>query len=75
VPGFVTENIKLIEQGEQQIIENKYTKEAKNRLSFFATLKNVANDCVQKEQWDQALDKLEIARQVVSDLNEVLNFN
>jgi hypothetical protein len=31
----------------------------------------VANDCVQKEQWDQALDKVEICRQVVSDLNEV----
>lgn len=72
VVAFVQEKTKVIEQGELQIIENKYNKEAKNRVQYFGTLKQVANDNVQKEQWDQALDKVEAARQVVSDLNEVL---
>lgn len=71
VTAFVAENVKVIEKGELQIVENKYNKEAKNRVQYFGTLKQIANEHVQKEQWDQALDKLEAARQVVSDLNEV----
>lgn len=57
-----------------QVNEQKFGKEAKNKLEYLSTLKNVANDFMSKEQWDQALDNLEKARTLLAELSEVFTY-
>jgi hypothetical protein len=58
----------------QRIIEAKFSKEAKNKQEYVATLRDVANQSIAKEQWDQALDKIEGARAVIFELQQVIFF-
>lgn len=56
---------------EQKIVEQKFGKEAKNKMEYASTLRSSASEFSQKEQWDQALGKLEEANTVVAELKEV----
>lgn len=40
-------------------------------MDYVSTLKSTASDNQEKEQWDQALDKIESARQVIFELSQV----
>jgi hypothetical protein len=55
----------------QRIIEAKFSKEAKNKQEYVGTLREIANQCISHDQWDQALDKLEAARAVIFELQQV----
>lgn len=62
-----------LEQIEQQVIERKFAKVVKGKIEWVNTLKGVARDCASKEQWNQALDKLEELRAILTDLSEVIS--
>lgn len=56
---------------EQDVVSTKFSKVSKDKTDYANTLIGVANDCVQKSQYDQALEKIEQARQVIAELSEV----
>lgn len=39
-------------------MQRKFTKLAKNKLEWLGTLRSVAKQSVEVDQWDQALDKV-----------------
>lgn len=70
VVKFTQEVSPALEKLVVQVNEQKFGKEAKNKIDYLGTLKNVANDFMSKEQWDQALDNLEKARTLLAELSE-----
>lgn len=68
---FVTKENAELDKIEQKIVEQKFGKEAKNKMEYASTLRGVASDFSQKEQWDQAIGKIEEANNVVAELREV----
>jgi hypothetical protein len=74
VNRFTEEMAYTLDKFMLQVNEQKFGKEAKNKVEYLGTLKNVANDFMSKEQWDQALDNLEKARSLLAELSEVISF-
>lgn len=66
--------IQQLEQIEQQVIERKFAKVVKGKIEYCNTLKGVAREFASKDQWDQALDKIEELRSVLLELSEVRDF-
>jgi hypothetical protein len=56
---------------EQEVAEKTVGKEARNKQQYLGTLKGVALDNLQKEQFDAAMDKVEEAKQIIAELNQV----
>jgi hypothetical protein len=56
---------------QSDIAERKSIKAARNKMEYAGTLKGVAQDNLDKEQWDQALDKIEATRQIIFELQQV----
>lgn len=61
----------LLDKIEQQVTENKFGKEARNKQEYLGTLRSVAQDFLQKDQFDSALHQVEAAKQVISELTQV----
>jgi hypothetical protein len=68
---FVAKEIPEFEKIEQRVVEQKFGKEAKNKMEYVGTLKGVAFECSQKEQYDQAITKIEEANTALAELQEV----
>jgi hypothetical protein len=56
---------------EQQVNENKFNKEAKNKMDYVTTLKSSASSFLFRDLWDQANSKLEEAKGVLNELSQV----
>lgn len=67
----VTKSQPLLDKIEQQITENRFGKEARNKQEYLGTLKSVALDFLQKDQFDSALHQVETAKQLISELTQV----
>lgn len=55
----------------QRVIEAKFSKEARNKQEYVGTLRDIASQNIANSQWDQALDKIEAARAVIFELQQV----
>jgi hypothetical protein len=71
VKALVAETNPKIEALETDLVAQQFGKEAKNKMEWLTTLKNVATQCMEKDVWDQALDKLEAALQVIYEITQV----
>lgn len=71
MPKFVQEVATGFDNTTQRIIEAKFSKEARNKQEYIGTLRDVANQNIQHEQWDQALENIESARAALFELQQV----
>lgn len=71
VPPFVNELSASLTKVQQQIAENKFGKEARNKIEYVGTLKGQVTEFLNTSQWDQALGKLEECRTNIAELNKV----
>jgi hypothetical protein len=53
------------------VVEKKFAKETKGKIEYVGTLTQVATQFVQSHQFDQALDKIEEVRDILSTLKQV----
>jgi hypothetical protein len=60
-----------LEQISQQVIERKFTKVVKGKIEWGHTIRGVAREFASKDNWDQALDKVEELKSLLSELSEV----
>jgi hypothetical protein len=72
---FVETESPEISKIQKQIFEKKFSKEVQGKIEWVRTLLNVANQCHEKSEWDQALGKIEEGRDVLSYLKEVWEGN
>lgn len=68
---FVRESTLTFNKIEEEIIAAKFSKVANGKMDWVKTLKGVAQDCVEKDQWDQAVGKIEDARTILYELSQV----
>lgn len=69
--AFVHQTSTELTKIEEDIVAAKLSKVANNKMDWVKTLKGVAEQCVQNEQWDQAVGKFEEARTVLYELSQV----
>lgn len=72
VQKCVKDNTAAFDKIEQQIIEKKFLKIAKDKMSHVGTLKGVARDNLNQENWDRAFHELSTARTAIVELSEVI---
>jgi hypothetical protein len=70
--NYAKETAEVLKKIEQDVVSTKFSKIAKDKTDYVNTLIGVASECVQKSQYDQALEKLEQARQNIAELSEVV---
>jgi hypothetical protein len=68
---YAQETAGVLQKIEQDVVSTKFSKSAKEKTDYVNTLIGVASECVQKSQFDQALDKIEQARQFIRELSMV----
>lgn len=71
VVKFVANNTASVAKLEQQIVETKFNKEAKNKMDYAASLKSTASSYLFREMWDQANTKIEEAKGILTELSQV----
>jgi hypothetical protein len=69
--AFATQTEVQLETLEKDIATAKFAKAAKNKMEYAKTLKGIATDCVAKDQWDQAAQKVEEVRDILGELSQV----
>jgi TPP-dependent pyruvate/acetoin dehydrogenase alpha subunit len=72
VTSFVEKEAPHIPKLEQQIIERKFAKEVQGIVEWVGTLVNVANQFLDKDVFNQTLEKVEEARSALLQLSEVI---
>jgi hypothetical protein len=71
VVNFVRDYVPTLAKIENDIVERKFAKVARNKMEWVGTLLNVAQQFVEKDVWDQALGKIEEVRGVLEEISQV----
>lgn len=72
VQTLVAETNPKLEALVQDIVEKRFGKEVKNKMDWVNTLKGVASQFAENGQWEQALEKIEAALQIIFELTQVI---
>lgn len=70
VVTFLEEAPATLNEIEDQIVQRKFSKVAKGKMEWLGTLKNVAEQFLEQEQWDRVLDQVEQARGVILEITQ-----
>lgn len=73
VTAFIAEFTPTLTKVQAQVAENKFGKEARNKVEYVGTLRGSAAEFMNNASWDLALGKLEEARSSIHELNQVRN--
>lgn len=68
---FTKDQSAALDKLEQEMSEKRFAKLAKDKMDWANTLKGVASDNCEKQQWDPAFEKIEEGRKVLDELNQV----
>lgn len=74
VGPFVENTTRELNSLYNNTIEKKFSKEAKDKMEYVGTLTSTAGQFADKDQFDQAIGKIEEARDAINVLRQVIHF-